>query len=83
MRLLEEKGAAVSYNDPHIPEIRPGRTHHDVAGRQSVAIDIPCDVIVICTAHNAYKNIDFAKLNRPIVDCRNMVERGLPMAYRA
>ncbi len=26
MRLAEEKGAVVAYNDPHIPVIRPGRT---------------------------------------------------------
>jgi UDP-N-acetyl-D-glucosamine dehydrogenase len=83
MRILEEKGAIVSYNDPHIPEIRPGRTHHAVAGRRSVPIDSPCDVIVICTAHAAYVTESFERVGVPVVDSRNLVNRAQQTTYRA
>jgi UDP-N-acetyl-D-glucosamine dehydrogenase len=73
MRILESKAAVVSYNDPHIPEIRPGRSHHDMAGRRSVPIDSSYDVVVICTAHEPYKTFDFATLAVPVVDCRRVV----------
>lgn len=83
MRILESKGAVVSYNDPHIPEIRPGRTHHAVAGRRSVPIDSPCDVVAVCTAHAAYAPASFERLGVPVVDSRNLVSRSLPATYRA
>jgi UDP-N-acetyl-D-glucosamine dehydrogenase len=83
MRILESKGAVVSYNDPHIPEIRPGRSHHAVAGRRSVPIDSPCDVVAVCTAHAAYAPASFERLGVPVVDSRNLVSRSLPATYRA
>jgi UDP-N-acetyl-D-glucosamine dehydrogenase len=83
MRLLEEKGAVVLYNDPHIPEIRTGRTHHAVAGRRSVPIESQCDVVVVCTAHDEYRRLDFSHLGSPVVDCRNVVDRRLAKTYRS
>jgi UDP-N-acetyl-D-glucosamine dehydrogenase len=83
MRILESKGAVVSYNDPHIPEIRPGRSHHAVAGRRSVPIDSPCDVMVVCTAHAAYATERFERFSVPVVDSRNLVDRDRHTTYRA
>ncbi len=73
MELLEKRGAVVSYNDPHVPVIRPGRSHHQVAGRESQTITADYDVIVLCTHHKDYSEVDFAALRVPLVDCRNAV----------
>ncbi len=71
MQLLERRGAVVSYNDPHVPVIRPGRSHHAVAGRESKPISAEYDVIVLCTHHREYADFDFRALGVPLVDCRN------------
>lgn len=71
MKLLERRGAEVSYNDPYIPVIQPGRSHHSVAGRVSQPITADYDVLVLCTAHEEYRSLDFASLGTPLVDCRN------------
>ncbi len=71
MELLERRGAIVAYNDPHVPVIRPGRSHHKVAGRESQPISADYDVIVLCTNHRGYGEIDFRALGVPLVDCRN------------
>jgi UDP-N-acetyl-D-glucosamine dehydrogenase len=71
MELLEKRGAVVSYNDPHVPVIRAGRSHHAVAGRESRPISADYDVIVLCTHHRAYADVDFCALGVPLVDCRN------------
>ncbi len=71
MKLLEQRGAVVSYHDPHVPVIRPGRSHHAVAGRESQPITAEYDVIVLCTHHREYAEVDFKALGVPLVDCRN------------
>lgn len=71
MQLLEKRGAQVAYNDPFVPVIRPGRSHHAVAGRPSQPISTDYDVIVLCTHHKQYADVDFRSLGVPLVDCRN------------
>jgi UDP-N-acetyl-D-glucosamine dehydrogenase len=83
MNLLEAKGAVVDYNDPHIPEIRPGRSHHALQGRRSVPIGRDHDVVVLCTAHREYGELDFAAIGLPLVDCRNAARRPPDRYYRA
>lgn len=83
IKLLEELGGSVAYNDPHIPEIRPGRSHHWVAGRKSQPIDGSYDVVVICTHHKEYNDVDFPSLGLPVVDCRNAVQQRPARYYRA
>jgi len=83
MQLLEERGAAVDYNDPHVPVIQAGRSHHAVAGRISQEISAGYDVIVLCTAHEEYRSFDFASLGVPLVDCRNFAERRPAARYAA
>lgn len=70
MELLEHKGATVAYNDPHVPVIRPSREYARYAGRESMAVDDGYDLIILCTAHEAYKNIDPAALSVPVLDTR-------------
>lgn len=80
MELLERRGADVFYNDPHVPCIRPGRSHHAVAGRESQHVTADYDVIVLCTNHREYADIDFRTLSVPLVDCRNAA-RSRPDRY--
>jgi UDP-N-acetyl-D-glucosamine dehydrogenase len=83
MELLEKRGAAVSYHDPHVPVIRPGRSHHHVAGRESRPITADYDVLVLCTHHREYGDFDFAALGVPLVDCRNAATKRPARYYQA
>lgn len=83
MAKLEDLGAKVSYNDPYIPVIPPSREHAKYTGRESKPIDNTYDLILIATAHDEYKNIDFISLNVPIVDTRNLIKDTSPMIFKA
>lgn len=83
MELLERRGALVFYNDPHVPAIRPGRSHHHVAGRESHTLSADFDLFVLCTNHAEYAEFDFAALGVPLVDCRNCARRPPPRYYKA
>ncbi|MDE3057349.1 MAG: nucleotide sugar dehydrogenase [Bacteroidota bacterium] len=74
MEKLEEKGAIVSYNDPYVPEIKMTREFPKYAGRKSVPVTNNYDVILVATAHDEYKSLDFSKFTMPIVDTRNIVK---------
>lgn len=73
---LEEKGAVVSYNDPFVPVIRPSREWGKYAGRKSVDVSGNFDLILIATAHEEYKKMDFSRFKIPIVDSRNIARNG-------
>ena len=83
MELLEQKGAKVSYNDPHIPMIKHTRRHDALAGRQSVAVTEAHDAVVLCTAHDEYKVMDFSTFTIPVIDTRNCVSKRNRRYYRA
>lgn len=83
MEKLEEMGAAVSYNDPYIPVIKPIRKYPEFAGRHSVEITGNYDLMLIATPHDMYKNIDFFSFNIPIVDTRNIVHGENRLLYKA
>jgi len=83
MESLEGRGAIVTYNDPHVPEIRRGRTNHAVSGKTSVEVSDDVDVVVICTAHREYLNHDFSKMRIPLVDCRDIVKQRPALYYAA
>ena len=79
---LEKLGATVFYHDPYIPLIRPTREHAHLAGRASVTLDSPCDLVIIATAHEEFCRHDFSSLPVPLVDTRNCVAPGRrPSAY--
>ena len=70
---LEEKGAVVEYNDPWVPVIKMTREHPQFAGRKSACItDDRYDLILIATAHDEYKKLDFSRFSVPVVDTRNV-----------
>ncbi len=83
MQLLEKRQALVDYNDPHVPEIKPGRSHHEVAGRKSKPVSCDYDVLVLCTNHREYGDVDFSTLGVPVVDCRDAVRRRPARYYQA
>lgn len=82
---LEKLGAIVLYHDPHIPLIRPTREHSRLAGRKSVAMDSPCDLVVIATAHDEFRKHNFSALKVPLIDTRNCVapDRRPPAYWKA
>jgi len=79
MDLLAEQGAEVSYYDPWIPVVRPGREHAHWAGKKSVEWNQETisnfDVVLISTAHAAVNYRDLAFWARCIVDTRNACAR--------
>jgi UDP-N-acetyl-D-glucosamine dehydrogenase len=83
MELLEQKGAKVYYNDPHVPKIKHTRHHDALAGRQSVAVTDAYNAVVICTAHDEYKAMDFSRFAIPVIDTRNCVSKRNGKYYRA
>jgi UDP-N-acetyl-D-glucosamine dehydrogenase len=83
MHELEAKGATVDYNDPYVPQIRPGRSNHEVAGRHSRSISADYDALVLCTQHEEYRDFDFAALGVPLVDARNHARKKPARYYQA
>lgn len=79
MELLEQLGAVVDYHDPHLPVIPLTREHAAFAGRRSIAtIADDVDLILLATAHDQYRQIDFSRYRAALVDTRN----AIPPAHR-
>jgi UDP-N-acetyl-D-glucosamine dehydrogenase len=74
MDLLLEKGAKVSYNDPHIPQLPPMR-HYPHLSQQSQELSADFlraqDAVLIVTDHSAYDWDFIAAHARLVVDTRN------------
>jgi UDP-N-acetyl-D-glucosamine dehydrogenase len=83
MRKLEDRGAHVNYHDPHFPTIRPTREHAQFAGRKSVPVETACDLILVVTAHDEYREYDFSTVTVPLVDTRNCITRRPKLYYQA
>jgi UDP-N-acetyl-D-glucosamine dehydrogenase len=76
--LLQEKGAKVSYNDPHIPELGPTREYPGFIIR-SVPLSArrlkTTDAVIIATDHSAYDYDWIVKNSRLVVDTRNVIKK--------
>ena len=83
MEKLEELGARVSYNDPYVPVIRKSREYAKYAGRKSTKISGNFDLVLIATAHDEYKDIDFKSFGIPIVDTRAVLKGKSKLFYSA
>lgn len=83
MNKLERRGAIVSYHDSHIPTIPPIRKFKEFTGRKSVGIDDSYDLILIATAHDEYRQIDFTRFRIPIIDTRNILKGQSPWFYKS
>ena len=88
--LLRERGAAVDYYDPYIPEIRTAREHAKLSGMKSIDWTPEnlgtFDAALICTDHDG---VDYEALVRScplVVDTRNAtkdIETGREKIVRA
>ena len=78
MDKLKERGAEVSYYDPHIPEARPTREHPQWAGARSVVWNretiAAFDAALINTAHDAMNSQELADWSPVIIDTRNAMQ---------
>lgn len=78
MDLLKERGALVSYHDPHIAKIMPTREHEDWTGLESVKWNqeniSSQDCVIIATKHDACDFNQLAQWAPCIVDTRNAME---------
>ena len=83
MKKLEDMGARVSYNDPHIPVVGLTREFPQFAGRKSVKVTGKYDLILVVTAHDEYSKIDLTKFGIPIVDTRNLVKKKSSFVHKA
>ena len=76
--LLRERGADVSYHDPHVPALEPGHGV-DVAMRSVELTDEAlegADAVVVVTAHSGIDWQRVADRSRLVMDFRNAVPRG-------
>jgi UDP-N-acetyl-D-glucosamine dehydrogenase len=74
IELLHERGAVVDYNDPFIPQIKPGR-HHSLT-MDSVELTpetlASYDCVLVSTAHSCYDPAFILEHARLVVDTRNL-----------
>jgi len=83
MEKLEALGAQVDYNDPYLPVIRQKREFPQFEGKKSVELSGEFDLLVIATAHEQYRQIDFKSLRMTVVDTRHLVQDSFDRLYRA
>jgi UDP-N-acetyl-D-glucosamine dehydrogenase len=74
MELLEKAGAALSYNDPHVPKL-PKMRHHDVPDLSSEPLTekflAEQDCVLLATDHSAYDIEFIVRHCRLLIDTRN------------
>jgi UDP-N-acetyl-D-glucosamine dehydrogenase len=73
LELLQQRGAFVSYNDPHVPQL-PAMRHHTIrlkSERLTEEFLATQDCVVIVTDHSAYNYEWIAAHARLLVDTRN------------
>ncbi len=74
MELLLERGADLTYNDPHIPTL-PKMRHHDVPDMSSTELTpeflAAQDCVLIATNHSAYDYAYIVEHSRMVLDTRN------------
>ena len=82
MKLLQHDGAAISFFDPHISQVRlNGET---MAGHESLTVDIlkKADAVIIITDHD---DIDFQLISTEsglIIDTRNVIDENCSTVVR-
>jgi UDP-N-acetyl-D-glucosamine dehydrogenase len=77
MEKLKNRGATVSYYDPHVPIIRPTREHPQWMGTKSIRWSRSTiqefDAVLIATAHKSVNYRQLEKWAQLIIDTRNIV----------
>jgi len=77
MQLLLERGAAVRYNDPHIPKLKPGRKHKfQLESIQlTEAVLGGMDAVIILTDHSSYDYHWLVQHASLVIDTRNATKQ--------
>ena len=78
MKLLMEKGARVSYNDPWIPHLNPTRKYNFKMSSTKIEPQVlaAMDAVIIVTDHSAYDFTEIVKHASLVIDTRNAT-RGI------
>ena len=80
MELIEARGAACDFHDPHVPAIPPTREHAALAGRPSRPLDPAAvasyDAVLIATDHDGIDYPALARAARLVIDTRNALARA-------
>ena len=73
MKMLLEKGAEVSYNDPWVPRLRPTRKYDFQMSSTPLTPEAltGADAVIIVTDHSAYDFADIVRYSRLVIDTRN------------
>ncbi|SMC27152.1 UDP-N-acetyl-D-glucosamine dehydrogenase [Desulfacinum hydrothermale DSM 13146] len=73
MELLEQRGATLHYNDPHIPKLKPGRKHAFQLESTELSEEAlaAMDAVVILTDHSAYDYAWIVQHAPLVIDTRN------------
>jgi UDP-N-acetyl-D-glucosamine dehydrogenase len=70
MRLLQEKGAVLSYNDPMVPSLRVGKSMLKSIEASPENIEAH-DCVIILTDHSAYDFYEITRASKLVIDTRN------------
>jgi UDP-N-acetyl-D-glucosamine dehydrogenase len=80
IELLESRGVAVDYHDPHVPTVPETREHLALHGRASVPLEAAVlssyDAVVIATDHDAVDYKLVAQWAPLVIDTRNACARA-------
>ncbi|MBM6594307.1 nucleotide sugar dehydrogenase [Microvirga pudoricolor] len=75
IELIEARGAAVDFHDPHVPALPPTRRHGALTGRRSVDLTASAlagyDAVLIATDHDAVDYGQVVEHARLVIDTRN------------
>jgi len=90
MKLLLKRGAALSYNDPHVPSLPKMRHYPDLPAMNSQELTpdflATQDCVLISTDHSAYDYAYIVKYSRMVLDTRNAtknVNEGREKIFKA
>jgi UDP-N-acetyl-D-glucosamine dehydrogenase len=78
MRLLLKRGAQLTYNDPHVPELPKMRHYPDLPAMKSQALTpeylAAQDCVLIATDHTAYDANFIVQHAKLVLDTRNVTK---------
>lgn len=78
MQLLQQRGAALDYNDPYFPQLHKMR-HYNYENMKSVPLSAQTlasyDAVVIATDHTSYDYVAIVDAAKLVVDTRNATRR--------
>jgi len=74
IKLLEEEGAKISYNDPHVPEIKWNDSIHK-SHKLTPGLIRKSDLVVVLTDHTLYNYNMVVKNAKAVFDTRNATKK--------